>query len=154
MEQASSYETAGQPVPQAGAPDGRYPQGRYVQPDSYGQAGNPQPGQYGRGSYVQPEGPGSPQQAVYNDMAGRGPVPQDSLQMAAEKMRQSVQYTRRAPQEAAEPPVSKEVPEAEGPAHDPMDDWEVEASASSRRSHKKRRSLIDEDMEIMDLNDL
>lgn len=39
---------------------------------------------------------------------------------------------------------------------DPMDDWEVEEAPASRKSkfHKKKRSLIDEDMEVMDLNDL
>lgn len=41
------------------------------------------------------------------------------------------------------------------PGRDPMDEWEVEGQSSRKsRFHKKKRSLMDEDMEIMDLNDL
>ncbi len=66
----------------------------------------------------------------------------DSVQLAAEKMRQSVKYARKNA--------------AEQPEHDPMDDWEVEEPTGRRpqKSGRKKRSLMDEDMEIMDLNDL
>ena len=64
------------------------------------------------------------------------------MQLAAEKMRQSVKYARKNA--------------AEQPEHDPMDDWEVEEPTGRRpqKSGRKKRSLMDEDMEIMDLNDL
>ncbi len=79
----------------------------------------------------------------------------DSVQIAAEKMRQSVQYTHKsaiagAPQELSAMDRAKETG-----GHDPMDDWEVEDTMAKRRSRKKRRGHMDEDdMEIMDLNDL
>lgn len=71
----------------------------------------------------------------------------DSVQMAAERMRQSVRYPRAAKAEA-------EVPE-----HDPMDDWDMEETAGRRphkagRAARKKRGYKDDDMEIMDLNDL
>lgn len=70
----------------------------------------------------------------------------DPVQAAAERMRQSVKYPRAA--KAA----------AEQPEHDPMDDWDMEETASRKhktaRAAKKRRGRRDEDMEIMDLNDL
>lgn len=74
----------------------------------------------------------------------------DSMQMAAERMRQSVKYPRRTA-------VPK--PEVQEPEHDPMDDWDMEEMAD-RKSQKagkpsrKKRSRVEEDMEIMDLNDL
>ena len=45
------------------------------------------------------------------------------------------------------------------PEHDPLDDWDLEVMAD-RKSQKagkpsrKKRSRVEEDMEIMDLNDL
>lgn len=72
----------------------------------------------------------------------------DTVQMAAERMRQSVKYPRRAPKAEVQEPV-----------HDPMDDWDMDDTAS-RKAHKagkasrKRRSRMEDDMEIMDLNDL
>lgn len=74
----------------------------------------------------------------------------DTMQMAAERMRQSVKYPRRT---AAPKPDVKE------PEHDPMDDWDMEEMAG-RKSQKagkpsrKKRGRVEEDMEIMDLNDL
>lgn len=72
----------------------------------------------------------------------------ETVQMAAERMRQSVRYSKRIPKE--------EPAQAE---HDPMDDWDMEESAGRRpqrtaRTSRKKHSHIDDDMEIMDLNDL
>ncbi len=72
----------------------------------------------------------------------------DSVQMAAERMRQSVRYPRQNPK-----------PEPMEPEHDPMDDWDMEESAGRRqpkagRTARKKRGYKDDDMEIMDLNDL
>ncbi len=65
----------------------------------------------------------------------------DSVQLAAENMRQSMKFTRKNTIEQQE--------------HDPMDDWEVEpVSRRNQKSGRKKRSLAQEDMEIMDLNDL
>lgn len=73
---------------------------------------------------------------------------QETVQMAAERMRQSVRYSKRVPKE--------EPAQAE---HDPMDDWDMEESAGRRpqktgRTARRKRSQIEDDMEIMDLNDL
>lgn len=70
----------------------------------------------------------------------------DSVQLAAEKMRQSVQFGHKNGRNVVqeEPSVS----------HDPMDDWEVEETAVRRKFRKKKRGHEDEDVEIMDLNDL
>ena len=72
----------------------------------------------------------------------------DTVQMAAERMRQSVKYPRRAPKA-----------EAQEPAHDPMDDWDMDETVSRKankagKASRKRRSHMEDDMEIMDLNDL
>ncbi|MDE7313956.1 MAG: cadherin-like beta sandwich domain-containing protein [Eubacterium sp.] len=89
---------------------------------------------------AQPASQGAPRMP----QAGSSP---DSVQMAAERMRQSVRYPRPAKAEAAEP------------EHDPMDDWDMEEAASRRqpkagKAARKKRGYIDDDMEIMDLNDL
>lgn len=74
----------------------------------------------------------------------------DTVQMAAERMRQSVRYPR----------VDRQAgPETAEPVHDPMDDWDMEETAVRKaqkagRSSRKKRSRLDDDMEIMDLNDL
>ncbi len=83
----------------------------------------------------------------FRGLAGE-PASPETMQMAAERMRQSVKYTRKAPK--AEP---------QAPEHDPMDDWDMEESAGRRpqksgKSLRKKRARQDEDMEIMDLNDL
>lgn len=78
---------------------------------------------------------------------------QESVQLAAERMRQSVKYSRKNPR----PDQTEDVKE-----HDPMDDWDMDevAGRKSQKANKaskagrKRRSLGDEDIEIMDLNDL
>ena len=71
----------------------------------------------------------------------------DSVQMAAERMRQSVRYPRQAPRAEQAPPE-----------HDPMDDWDMEESQGRRqprqKAARKKRGFKDDDMEIMDLNDL
>ena len=75
----------------------------------------------------------------------------DSVQLAAERMRQSVRFSRGIPK--AEPVRTE-------PEHDPMDDWDMEESMNkkpqknTRAAKKKRRMMDDDDMEIMDLNDL
>ncbi len=74
----------------------------------------------------------------------------DSVQLAAERMRQSMRFSRQIPKTE---PVQQE------PEHDPMDDWDMEETVSrkpqkSTRAAKKKRRLADDDMEIMDLNDL
>lgn len=81
-------------------------------------------------------------------MARGQAVPADTMQVAAERMRQSVKYPRSAPKAEAQEPV-----------HDPMDDWDMEETASRKASKagkasKKKRGWADDDMEIMDLNDL
>ncbi len=89
-------------------------------------------------------------------------VSQDSVQLAAEKMRQSVRRGRTVPQAAMqddyERPAAKSQAEAgaqeQQGVRDPMDEWEVEETAVRRKPRRKKRSLSDEDMEIMDLNDL
>lgn len=74
----------------------------------------------------------------------------DTMQMAAQRMRQSVKYTRQPAASGSD--LAK-------PEHDPMDDWDMEDTIS-RKSQKagkparKRRSRLEDDMEIMDLNDL
>lgn len=86
------------------------------------------------------------EQLLRNQTAGSP----DTMQMAAERMRQSVKYPRRtvAPR-----------PDVKEPEHDPMDDWDMEEMAG-RKSQKagkpsrKKRGRVEEDMEIMDLNDL
>ncbi len=93
--------------------------------------------------------PGTPRmpQAGAPRMPQSGAQP-DSVQMAAERMRQSVKYPRQNPK-----------PEPMEPEHDPMDDWDMEESAGRRqpkagRTARKKRGYKDDDMEIMDLNDL
>lgn len=93
--------------------------------------------------------PGTPRmpQAGAPRMPQPGTQP-DSVQMAAERMRQSVRYPRQNPK-----------PEPMEPEHDPMDDWDMEESAGRRqpkagRMARKKRGYKDDDMEIMDLNDL
>lgn len=83
-------------------------------------------------------------------MRGQADSSPDTVQMAAERMRQSVRYPRRGQQAG---------PEAAEPVHDPMDDWDMEETAGRKeqkagRSSRKKRSRLDDDMEIMDLNDL
>ncbi len=74
----------------------------------------------------------------------------DTMQAAAQRMRQSVKYARK--------PVNAK-PDMAEPEHDPMDDWDMEEtmnrkSQKAARPSRKRRSRLGEDMEIMDLNDL
>lgn len=83
-------------------------------------------------------------------MRGQSDSSPDTVQMAAERMRQSVRYPRRDKQAG---------PETAEPVHDPMDDWDMEETAVRKaqkagRSSRKKRSRLDDDMEIMDLNDL
>ncbi len=74
--------------------------------------------------------------------------PQDSVQLAAERMRQSMRFAREVPKTGT--------PE---PGHDPMDDWDMEEDSGRRqqkaaKAAKKKRRSMDDEMEIMDLNDL
>lgn len=94
---------------------------------------------------------GQPQQPRQAGTFSKGqPVgPQDSVQLAAEKMRQSMKYPRKEPEPGA----------AGAQRHDPMDDWDMDETqerkkAKSSRAGRKKRSFMDEDVEIMDLNDL
>ena len=82
--------------------------------------------------------------------AGAADNTSDTMQAAAQRMRQSVKYARK--------PVNAK-PDMAEPEHDPMDDWDMEEtmnrkSQKAARPSRKRRSRLDEDMEIMDLNDL
>ncbi len=80
---------------------------------------------------------------------GEDSASSDSVQLAAERMRQSVRFSRGVPK--AEPVRTE-------PEPDPMDDWDMEDSSrkpqKSARASKKKRRMDDDDMEIMDLNDL
>lgn len=67
---------------------------------------------------------------------------EDSVRLAAEKMRQTMQRPAQQLQ-PSEP--------------DPMDEWEVEETTAGHKAqklHKKKRSFAEDDMDIMDLNDL
>ncbi|MCI9124980.1 MAG: cadherin-like beta sandwich domain-containing protein [Eubacterium sp.] len=92
------------------------------------------------------------QGALNGQAAADGPDLSDPVQIAAENMRRSMKYTRRNP--IPDPAEEEPAPPSDPVQHDPMDDWEVEEKPAGKKSHRKRRSLIDEDMEIMDLNDL
>lgn len=96
----------------------------------------------------EPRGYHSP--ASQGDQLLKGPSSgsPDTVQMAAERMRQSVKYPRRAPKAEIQEPV-----------HDPMDDWDMDEAVSRKapkagKATRKKRSRMEDDMEIMDLNDL
>lgn len=108
-----------------------------------GMAANTEPELSGQASAQEPEQPGHTQalrRGLLQKDSSAGS--EDSVRLAAEKMRQSMQR-----------PATKMQPSDP----DPMDEWEIEESAAGRKPqklHKKKRSLIEDDMDIMDLNDL
>lgn len=110
-------------------------------------------------------------------LGGQPSSDDDSVQLAAQRMRQSVQRMHRPPEPQEEQikdaysepkrtmseedrqavfrPTKRISLDEVNKERSAENDWEAEeAAVNQKRSRRKKHSLLDEDMEIMDLNDL